>query len=174
MPCRAGDTLARHDTGRRRWGLSAFQRPKGCRQQDRLIQELTLSEQNAVVVRRFFDELWNAGLLEAADELLAPNHVHHISGDDMSGPEAVKDLVTYLRSAFPDLRFVIEDELLAGDKVVVRWTAYGTHLGDFGGLSATGRTAHWTGIDIVELQDGRIVELWGNNDGIGLVEQLTD
>jgi predicted ester cyclase len=76
------------------------------------------------------------------------------------------------RAAFPDLHFVIEDEIVADDKVVVRWTAEGTHLGDFDGIVPTGRVVTWTGIDIVHLQDHRIVELWGNNDGLGLEEQL--
>ena len=130
-------------------------------------------EQNAIVVRRFFDEVWTQGRIEAAEELLAPEHVHHLSGADLGGPAEVKALVAWLRSAFPDLRFLIEDEVAAGDKVVIRWTAVGTHLGDFDGLAPTGRVVAWTGIDIVRLQDHRIVELWGNNDALGLREQLS-
>jgi steroid delta-isomerase-like uncharacterized protein len=132
-----------------------------------------LSEENAVIVRRFFDEVWSAGELQVADELVADGHVHHISGGEMRGPEAVKQMVLDLRGAFPDLRFVIEDELVAGDKVVVRWTAHGTHLGAFADIPATGRAVQWTGIDMVQVKDGQIIELWGNNDAIGLVEQLT-
>ena len=129
-------------------------------------------EQNALIVRRFFDELWTQGRLEVADELLGPGHIHHLSGDDLGGPEEVKALVTILRTAFPDLHFAIEDEVVAHDKVVVRWTAVGTHLGDYDGFAPTGRIVTWTGIDIVRLQDHRIVELWGNNDGLGFEEQL--
>jgi predicted ester cyclase len=134
---------------------------------------LTIVEQNELVVRRFFDELWTRGRLEVADELMAPEHTHHLSGDDLGGPQEVKGLVTFLRGAFPDLRFVIEDVVVAGDKVVVRWTAVGTHLGEFGGIPPSGRVVTWTGMDLVRLQDHRIVELWGNNDALGLREQLT-
>ena len=129
-------------------------------------------EQNALIVRRFFNELWTQGRLEVADELLAPEHIHHLSGDDLGGPEEVKALVAFLRGAFPDLRFVMEDEVVADDKVVVRWTAVGTHLGDYDGITPTGRVVTWTGIDIVRLQDHCIVELWGNYDGLGFGEQL--
>ena len=129
-------------------------------------------EQNARVVRRFFDELWTQGRLEVADELMAPEHTHHLSGDDLGGPAEVKELVVFLRGAFPDLRLVIEDEVVAGDKVVVRWTAVGTHLGEFDGIAPTGRVVTWTGIDVVRLHDHRIVELWGNNDALGLEGQL--
>jgi predicted ester cyclase len=129
-------------------------------------------EQNVFVVRRFFDELWTQGRLEVADELMAPEHTHHLSGNELGGPQEVKELVAFLRGAFPDLRFIVEDEVVAGDKVVVRWTAVGTHLGEFGGIPPTGRIVTWTGIDLARLQDHRIVELWGNNDGLGLEEQL--
>jgi predicted ester cyclase len=132
----------------------------------------TIVDQNELVVRRFFDELWTRGRLEVADELMAPEHIHHLSGDDLGGPQEVKALVTFLRGAFPDLRFVIEDEVVAGDKVVVRWTAVGTHLGEFDGIPPSGRVVTWTGMDLVRLQDHRIVELWGNNDALGLREQL--
>ena|SRR5664279_5528532 len=129
-------------------------------------------EQNALVVRRFFDEVWTQGRLEVTEELLAPAHIHHLSGADLGGPTEVKALVAWLRSAFPDLRFVIEDEVTAGDRVVIRWTAVATHLGDYDGLPPTGRVVTWTGIDLVRLQDHRIVELWGNYDALGLQEQL--
>ena len=132
-----------------------------------------MTEQDLLVVRRFFDELWSQGQLNVADELLAAHHVHHVSGEDMTGPEEVKEFVTYMRVAFPDLRFTIEDEVVAADKVVVRWTAQGTHRGEFMAIPPTGRVVTWTGIDIVRLQDHRIVELWGNNDALGLHDQLS-
>ena len=88
-----------------------------------------MTDRDLLVVRRFFDELWSQGQLNVADELLVAHHVHHVSGDEMTGPEEVKEFVSYLRGAFPDLRFTIEDEVVAADKIVVRWTAQGTHLG---------------------------------------------
>lgn len=129
-------------------------------------------EANELVVRRFFDELWTGGRLEAADELLAPEHMHHLSGDVLGGPQEVKELVTFLRAVFPDLSFVIDDAVVAGDKVAVRWSAVGTHLGDFDGIPPTARVVTWTGIDLVRLKDNRIVELWGSYDALGLEDQL--
>jgi steroid delta-isomerase-like uncharacterized protein len=130
-------------------------------------------DNNEAVARRFFDDVWTGGRYEAADALLASNHQHHISGQTIVGPEAVKQMARGLRGAFPDLEFVIEDTIVEGDKVVVRWAAHGTHTGPFGELTATGRRVEWTGIDLIHLADGRIVELWGNNDALGLVDQLS-
>jgi steroid delta-isomerase-like uncharacterized protein len=132
-----------------------------------------VTDENLRIVRRFFDELWNDGQLATATALLGPDHVHHVSGEDLRGPGEVLELVTSLRHAFPDLHFAIEDEVSSGDKVVIRWTATGTHRADLGGVVATHRAVTWTGIDIVRLEGGRIVELWGNNDAMGLFDQLT-
>jgi steroid delta-isomerase-like uncharacterized protein len=130
--------------------------------------------ENESVVRRFFEELWNEGDLACADDVLAPGHVHHIGDDRLDGPEGVKDAVRSLRTAFSDLYFTLEDVVSDGDRVVVRWTATGTHEAEFGGVPASGRSVRWTGIDLVRLEDGRIVELWAAADVAGLFEQLMD
>jgi predicted ester cyclase len=128
--------------------------------------------ENEGIVRRFLDELWSGGELRVADELVDADEVHHLGGEDMSGPEGVKGLVTWLRTAFPDLRIEINELVSDGDQVAVRWTASGTHRGPFGDLKATGRRVEWTGSDWLRLRDGRIVEVWAFPDGT-LRDQLT-
>jgi steroid delta-isomerase-like uncharacterized protein len=130
--------------------------------------------EHEATVRRFFDDLWSDGDLSCADEVLAPTHVHHVGDDTVVGPAALKDMVARFRTAFPDLHFELEDVVSDADRVVVRWTATGTHEGEFAGIEATGRSARWTGIDLVRLEEGRIVELWASADGAGLFEQLTE
>ena len=130
-------------------------------------------EANETLARRFFDDLWTNGDFDTADLLVATDHQHHLSGSTVAaGPGGVKELARSMRSAFPDLAFVIEDTLVSEDKVLVRWTAYGTHAGTFGGVEGTGRRVSWTGMDLIRFADGRIIELWGNNDALGLFEQL--
>jgi hypothetical protein len=90
---------------------------------------------NESVVRRFFEELWNAGDLAVADDIVAPHHMHHIGEDVRHGPEGVRQMVSYLRAAFPDLHFVLEDLLSDADRVAVRWTATGTQTGPFSSCS---------------------------------------
>jgi predicted ester cyclase len=128
---------------------------------------------NETVVRRFFEELWNAGDLAIVDDIVAPHHVHHIGDDVRHGPEGVRRMAAHLRAAFPDLHFALEDVLSDADLVAVRWTATGTQTGPFLDLEPTGRHARWTGMDMVRLHDGQLVELWANADGAALWEQLT-
>ncbi len=132
-----------------------------------------MGDANEALARRFFDEVWTAGRYEAVDELVATDHVHHISGEDIGGPEQVKAMAREMREGFPDLAFTLEDVVSAGDKVAVRWTARGTNDGRFAGQAATGRRVEWTGIDLIHFADGQIVELWGNNDAMGLWDQLS-
>jgi predicted ester cyclase len=106
-------------------------------------------------------------------EVVASDHVHHLPDRDVRGPDGVRRMVTNLRTAFPDLVFRLDDVVVGADKVAVRWTAHGTHEGPLGDLEATGRRVTWTGIDIVRVLDGRIVELWASPDAMGLDEQLT-
>jgi predicted ester cyclase len=133
-----------------------------------------MNAENESVVRRFFEELWNAGDLAVVDDIVAPHHVHHIGDDVRHGPEGVRQMASHLREAFPDLHFVLEDVLSDADRVAVRWTATGTQTGPFLDLEPTGRQARWTGMDMVRLHDGQLVELWANPDGAALWEQLTD
>jgi steroid delta-isomerase-like uncharacterized protein len=129
--------------------------------------------ENEGVARRFFEELWNRGELTVADELIAAEHVHHVGGQELSGPEGVRGAVTWLRTAFPDLRFEIDDLISDQDRVVVRWTASGTHLGPFEDVQPTGRKVEWRGTDWLRLRGGRIVEVWAFAEGGVLLDQLT-
>ena len=130
------------------------------------------TEENIKLVHRFFEELWNQGNLDAADELLASGHAHHFSDEDIIGPEGLKSLVTWLRTAFPDIHTSIDDVVAEGDKVVVRFTSRGTHQREGMGIPPTGKRVVYTGIDIFRIEDGRIVERWGEVDGLSLGQQL--
>jgi steroid delta-isomerase-like uncharacterized protein len=133
-----------------------------------------LIESILALARRSFDEIWNNGNLDAADELYSPDYVNHdpVSPEVPPGPEGVKQLAKMYRRAFPDLRFAIEEMLTAGDRVITRWTGEGTHRGALRGLPASGRQARVTGISIHRIAGGRIVETWANWDTLGMMEQL--
>src|SRR5437764_1381191 len=80
------------------------------------------------------------------------------------GIEGIRNLFATLHNAFPDAHVTLDDVLAEGDKVVVRSTLSGTHQGTFMGIPATGRHVSITGIDIVRMRDGKMVEHWGNED----------
>ena len=62
----------------------------------------------------------------------------HLPGRELHGPDEVGNLILYLCAALPDLHITVEDMILAGDKIVCRWTIRGTNTGPFGGRPATG------------------------------------
>ena len=82
-------------------------------------------EENKALVRRAFEEGWNAGNLDVFDETDAPEYVLHDPSvpEDVRGVEAVKQFASMYLRAFPDLNFTLEEQLAEGDKVVTRWTS---------------------------------------------------
>ena len=120
-------------------------------------------------------ELWNKdGDIETvANEIVASNFVSHSSPPGLSaGREGVKQWASLFHKAFPDIASVAEDVIVEGDKVVERFRGRGTHLGEFFGMTPTGRHFTTTGINIFRIEDGKIAELWANSDDLGVMQQL--
>ena len=131
------------------------------------------TEENKAMHHRFGEELFNKGNFAVADELLATNLVDHNPFPGQApGPEGVKQIATMLRAAFPDIHFTWDDKIVEGDKAVIRSTMRGTHKGEFLGIPATGKQVAVTGIDIVRIEGGKIVEHWGQQDTLGMMQQL--
>jgi len=130
-------------------------------------------EENKIMHRRFTLESLNHGNLAVADELAAADLVDHNAPPGLApGLAGFKQFVTRLRAGFPDVAFTIEDEIAEGDKVVVRTTMRGTHTGEFLGIPPTGRKVTMGTVDIVRIANGKIVEHWGQQDTLGMLQQL--
>jgi steroid delta-isomerase-like uncharacterized protein len=118
-------------------------------------------------------EVFNQGNFGLIDELIAPDFVEHSAQPGVPPTrEGFKQFAMAYRSAFPDLRYTVEDTIDAGDKIVQRLTASGTMKGDFLGIPASGTRATWTEIHIGRVADGRLVEHWGLVDQLGMLVQL--
>jgi len=128
--------------------------------------------QNTATVQDFLDAAWNRGDISVIDRAVAEHHVEHEPDGDEVGRGHLKDTVLVYRTAFPDLRMSFEDQIADGDRVVTRWTASGTHLGELNGIGATGRAAHVSGVFIHRLAEGQISESWSMFDQMGLLLQL--
>jgi len=126
------------------------------------------------ISRRVFEEIWNNKKLDAVDELMAVNYVHHDPQSPVvsTGIESYKQFVNHYLKAFPDLHFTIDDEVADEHTIVSRWTATGTHQGDLPGIPRTGRKFSVTGMTIARVKNGKIIESWGNWDTLGLMQQL--
>ena len=131
-------------------------------------------EQRAASVGRYFNELMNEGKLEVIDELMAPGFTLRIPTrpEPIRGPEGMRQFVTELRTGFPDIRFTIDRQIVEGDKVAVRWFIEGTHLGSFLGIPPTHNPVKDQGLDIFVFQGDKLVELWVNENDLGLMTQL--
>lgn len=133
------------------------------------------TDQNKVIVLRALDEVFNAGNLEAVDELYAPDFVNHTPpslGSEIRGTDGVKRNVTLWHTAFPDLHFTVEHEVAEGDVVVSHWTARGTHLGPLRGAPPSGRQVTVGAIEMSRIAGDRIVEQWLVWDTADLLQQL--
>ena len=87
----------------------------------------------------------------------------------------MKGKVELLRTAFPDLRYALEDVIAEGDLVAARYSWRGTHKGEaFLGIPPSGKTILVRGMDFYRLRDGKIVEHWDNVDELGMLSQLGD
>ena len=128
--------------------------------------------ENKDLIRRQV-EVWNTGNLNALDDLMAADLVHHDLPPGMApGIEGFKQIIQMHRSAFPDIRVVIEDIVAEGDKVVNRWTVSGTHEGDYMGMPPTGKEVTLTGMSFHRIENGKIAEQWHEMDILGLMQQI--
>ena len=134
-----------------------------------------MSEENRDLARRFMDEVYNKGNLDFIDEVVASNWVDHDpnSPEGMSrGVEGAKQFAEMYRNSFPDLHMTVEDLIAEGDKVVMRWTARGTHQEELMGIPPSGNRVEVTGINIDRIEGGKFVESWSNYDILGLMQQI--
>src|SRR5438067_549633 len=115
-------------------------------------------EENKAVVHRWFEEFWHAGNMDVLTEILHPDYVY---GDGVSkgahGVEANKDGYATWRGILPDIHFTIHELIAEGDTVVARWTAHGTHQGDWttpiGTIPASGKVIVTPGTSIYHFRD---------------------
>ena len=131
------------------------------------------AEENKAVVRRFFEELLSTDNLAVADEILSPGFRFYFAGSpDPMDLESYKEFLMARRAAFPDRRFVVEEMIAEGEKVSARFTMRGTHKGELRGIAPTGREVTMTGIDMIRLSEGKMVEDRVEVDQLGMMQQL--
>jgi steroid delta-isomerase-like uncharacterized protein len=131
-----------------------------------------MSIEHKALVRRWFDEVWNQGRTETVDELLAEQALVHGLGPDLRGPAGFKLFHAAYRDAFPDVVIRVDDMVAEGNMVATRWSGTATHSGDGLGFAATGRPVKFTGMVIVRVENGKLVEGWNVFDQLGMLQQL--
>lgn len=124
---------------------------------------------NKEAVRNVYELALNTGDLHLLDRWVAPDFVGP-RGD--VGPSAFGRTVSELRSAFPDLRYTVEDLVEEGDRVAIRWTWTGTHQGRFRGFPPSGKRISNSGFAVFQVRDGKLVRAWLETDRLGFLQHI--
>jgi steroid delta-isomerase-like uncharacterized protein len=131
-------------------------------------------EENEALVSRYFKDVMSEGRLEVIEEILDPSFTFNIptQPQPIRGHEGFRQFVSYLRSAFPDIKFTVERQIADGNKVASRWMITGTHKGEFLGAPPTNHSVKDYGIDIFTIANGKIASVYVNENDFGLMQQL--
>ena len=119
-------------------------------------------------------EVWGKGDFETYKAFLAPDFSFYYPSNS-SNPMSQDDLIEFAkmyRKAIADISWSMEDFLATEDKVVIRFIERGTHVGEFMGIPATGNKYETSGIFIIRIENGKVVEFREDFDMLGLYQQL--
>jgi predicted ester cyclase len=123
------------------------------------------AQEKEALIRWFFEEAWGRGNLAAVDDYIAADYVEHaFPPGSQQGRDALKQFVAMYHEAFPDVKVTMHDIFGRGDRVAYRWSASGTHLGEWMGIPPTGLHLTTTGITIHRIVGGKCVEGWVSVD----------
>jgi len=141
--------------------------------------EFSMTEENKALERRLYEEIYNKKNIAAAEQFIAANWVYHPSPpgvppglEGMKLWHALTDASSEFEKAFPDMQAKLEDMVAEGDKVACRYTATGTHSGEYMGVPPTNKQITVTGIHIDRIAGGKVVETWDYSDMLGVMQQL--
>jgi steroid delta-isomerase-like uncharacterized protein len=131
-----------------------------------------MSAENEAVVRRFYEQMNNERKNDLAGELFTADHVMHDPQVPAGvGPQGMADVVSVYQEGVNG-HWQIEEIFSSGDRVVVRWTGSGTHVGEVNGIPPTGKSVRVDAITIHRMQSGKIAETWEVWDTLGFLQQL--
>lgn len=132
-----------------------------------------IQEQNEALIRRTFEELTNQND-EIYQEAYAPEYGWYFPSNNPKpmSREEEHEFVKALWDAFPDLYFRIEELIAKDDRIIVRFTSGGTHMGEWQGIPATGNKIEGCGIWLARIENGKIVEAREDYDLMGWMQQL--
>ncbi len=131
------------------------------------------SEENKALIRRLVEEVYNGNNLDLLDELVAQDFVNHSAlPEHQHGIEGFRHVNRWVRAAFSDAHYAIDDMIAEGEMVACRLTLSGTHDGEFRGFPPTGRRFSVDHVHWHRLADGKLVERWAVRDDLGAAQQL--
>ena len=128
---------------------------------------------NKTVARRYLEDFWNGDEAAVIEKLAVDDVIGHpVPGQTLQGRDLLKQRHAALRGIYGDPHFAVEDLIAEGDKVLVRWSFTGKHIGPLMGAAPTGKQISIGGMNLFQFVDGKIVEFWVNADDLGELQQL--
>lgn len=131
-----------------------------------------MSSEHAKSIVRSYLEAFNDRDHDTLAELLADDATEHGIHETLHGFEEIRDYLEAHFRVFPDYRGRTHAIIAEDDLVAVRYSASGTHTGEYQDLEPTGLGASWTGIAMYRVEGDEISEIWIEEDRLGLLEQL--
>jgi steroid delta-isomerase-like uncharacterized protein len=135
--------------------------------------QVSRQEMNKAVARRVFEEIFNQGNFQVANEIYAPDFVNHGLHRDASLQED-QGWARWEKQALPDLKMTVDLMVAEGDLVTVVWRGRGTNTAAASPLPATGVKVEFKGITVWRIVDGRIREEWTAFDKFRVIRQIAD
>ncbi len=135
---------------------------------------LATADDSVEIARRLELEVWGEGRVDLLDEIAADTYtVHDIGlGRTIAGRLAVREDIVRFQSALAIKEVVLHEVVPCGGRVMVRWTLRATHVGDYDGLPPSGREVEARGVDLLHIDQGRLVESWVISGDSDLERQL--
>jgi steroid delta-isomerase-like uncharacterized protein len=129
---------------------------------------------NTSIAGQFYSEVINKGNTALMESILSKDFTdHNAAPEQPQGIPGLKQFLSMVSTAFPDVQVQIEQTIDAGDSVVVRLSISGTQTGILlGNIPPSGRHAIWTGIDILKFKNGKITDRWSQRDLLGMMRQI--
>ncbi|MGA8266912.1 MAG: ester cyclase [Candidatus Acidiferrales bacterium] len=157
-----------------RCGLRAQIVASGILQQgDAIVIPESAEETNKRVIRRYYEDLWNAWNFDEASKILAPEIIFRGSlGTETQGRDAFCEYMRQVRRAFPDFQNSIVELVAEGNEVVARLNYTGTHHGELFGIAPTGRHITYQGAAFFRISDGLVAQGWVLGDLLSLLKSL--
>ena len=134
---------------------------------------MSTSDNKNIVRRQWFEDFWDNGNIDAANDLFTSDYALHLSGSPAPiDRDGAKEVVKMFNATFPDLKHEVNELIGEGDTIVARWTVRGTHQGEFQGIAPTGKQIVLPGTTVHHMADGKIAETWLTFDNLDLLQQL--
>lgn len=128
---------------------------------------------NKTIARRYLEDFWNGDDAAVIEELVIDDVIGHPApGQTLQGREILKQRHSALRQVYGEPHFVVEDLIGEGDKVLLRWSFSGKHIGAIMGAAPTGKLITVGGMNLFQFSGGRIAEFWVNADDLGELQQI--